>query len=137
ARKAATATIGRSRWVMATVTEPVPLMIGIIIMLAPASAGADCPCDGGAAIDRGDDDVAGGAMRAGRFTSVVVMSCLDFGLTQSVHHMLPDDRTQKQGHHGDASCKDGALYRGMAVRVAEDAPFGEAIVAERLVEVFG
>jgi hypothetical protein len=38
---AATATMGRPFWVMATVIEPVPLMIGIIIMLAPASAGAD------------------------------------------------------------------------------------------------
>src|SRR5690625_3528157 len=84
---------------MATVTDPVPLMIGIIIMLAPAIAGADWPCVGGAAIVSGDDDVAGGAMRAGRFTSVVVMLYLDIGLDQCVHHMFPDDHRQTQGRH--------------------------------------
>src|SRR5699024_387164 len=99
ARNAATATMGRSRWVMATVTDPVPLMIGIIIMLAPAIAGADWPWVGGAAIVSGDDDVAGGAMRAGRFTSVVFMLYLDIGLDQCVHHMLPENRRQKQGRH--------------------------------------
>ncbi len=74
ARRAATATMGRPRWVMATVTEPVPLMIGIIIMLAPAIAGAAWPFMGGASIDSGADCVLGGSMRAGRFTSAVVMS---------------------------------------------------------------
>src|SRR5699024_1171957 len=76
---------------------PVPLMIGIIIMLAPAIAGADWPCVGGAAIVSGDDDVAGGAMRAGRFTSVVVMLYLGIGLDQCVHHMLSDDHRLNQG----------------------------------------
>jgi hypothetical protein len=49
-------------------------MIGIIIMLAPAIAGAACPRMGGASIARADPSLLGGAIRAGRFTNVVVMS---------------------------------------------------------------
>ncbi|MEJ7634954.1 hypothetical protein [Aeromicrobium sp.] len=48
-------------------------MIGIIIMLAPAMGGAACPRIGGASIDSGSDRVLGGSIRAGRFTSAVVM----------------------------------------------------------------
>ncbi|MET0766800.1 MAG: hypothetical protein ABWY50_04075, partial [Aeromicrobium sp.] len=73
ARKAATATIGRSRWVIATVTEPVPLMIGIIIMLAPAIAGAACPREGGGEISNDCRATVGGSIRAGRLTIVVVI----------------------------------------------------------------
>src|SRR6476659_7092283 len=68
-----TATIGLLRLVSETVSDPTPLMIGIRIIVAPAAAGGVCSWVGGSAIVIWSLGTAGGAMRAGRFTNVVVM----------------------------------------------------------------
>src|SRR5262245_34349051 len=68
-----TAIIGLPRLAIAAVSDPTPLMMGIRIMVAPAAAGGVCSWVGGSAIVICSVGTAGGAIRAGRLTNVVVM----------------------------------------------------------------
>src|SRR5262245_45621480 len=76
----ATAWILLAPAVRAPVRAPVPIIIGIMIMPMPAIAGGACGVPGGSAISRLPGSTVGGAVRGGRFTSVVVTAQAPQGL---------------------------------------------------------
>jgi hypothetical protein len=56
-----------------TISELAPLIIGIMIMVMPVAAGGVCSWVGGSAMVICSTGTKGGEIRAGRFTSVVVI----------------------------------------------------------------
>ena len=65
-------TSGLPRTDSETMSELAPLIIGIMIIVIPVAAGGVCSCVGGSAMVIWSTGTNGGAIRAGRFTSVVV-----------------------------------------------------------------